>query len=96
MRAVGLKQLKNKLSEYVRIAASGETILVTDRDRVVAELIPPQAGRSHELKDAMLSEAIQKGWISPPLWPQSNVPPRKPVAKFQALMEELQLDREDS
>jgi len=38
MRAVGLKVLKNKLSEYVRLAASGETVLVTDRDRVVAEL----------------------------------------------------------
>ena len=46
MRAVGLKILKNKLSEYVRLAASGETVLVTDRDRVVAEIIPPRADRS--------------------------------------------------
>ena len=38
MRAVGLKTLKNKLSEYVRLVAGGETVLVTDRDRVVAEL----------------------------------------------------------
>ena len=41
MRSVGLKVLKNKLSKYVRLAAAGETVLVTDRDRVVAELIPP-------------------------------------------------------
>ena len=40
MRAVGIKALKNKLSEYVRVAADGETILVTHRDRVVAELGP--------------------------------------------------------
>ena len=46
MRSVGLKVLKNKLSEYVRLAAGGETVLVTDRDRVVAEIVPPQAGRS--------------------------------------------------
>ena len=26
MRSVGIKVLKNKLSEYVRIAASGETV----------------------------------------------------------------------
>ena len=39
MRSVGLKVLKNKLSEYVRLAASGETVLVTDRDRVVAAAI---------------------------------------------------------
>jgi antitoxin (DNA-binding transcriptional repressor) of toxin-antitoxin stability system len=31
MRAVGLKILKNRLSEYVRLAAAGETVLVTDR-----------------------------------------------------------------
>jgi prevent-host-death family protein len=40
MRSVGINILKNKLSEYVRLAASGETVLVTDRDRVVAELVP--------------------------------------------------------
>src|SRR5215831_5893480 len=45
MRAVGLKVLKNKLSEYVRLAASGETVLITDRDRVVAELVPPAVTR---------------------------------------------------
>jgi len=39
---VGLKVLKNKLSEHVRAAAAGETVLVTDRDRVVAEPIPPR------------------------------------------------------
>ena len=29
MRKVGLKILKNKLSEYVRLVASGETVLIT-------------------------------------------------------------------
>ena len=43
MRTVGLKILNSKLSEYIRLAASGETVLVTDRDRVVAEIIPPQS-----------------------------------------------------
>jgi hypothetical protein len=32
-----LKVLKTKLSEYVRLAAGRETVLVTDRDRVVAD-----------------------------------------------------------
>lgn len=40
MKAVGIKVLKAKLSEYVRLAKSGETILVTERDEVVAELRP--------------------------------------------------------
>ena len=40
MKAVGIKVLKAKLSEYVRMAKAGETILVTERDEVVAELRP--------------------------------------------------------
>ena len=42
MRSVGVKVLNSRLSEYVRLAASGETVLVTDRDRVVAEIGPPK------------------------------------------------------
>ena len=40
VKAVGIKQLKAKLSEYVRLVRSGETILVTERDQIVAELRP--------------------------------------------------------
>jgi antitoxin (DNA-binding transcriptional repressor) of toxin-antitoxin stability system len=42
MKVVGLKVLKNRLSEYVRLAAGGERVLVTDRQRVVAEVVPPR------------------------------------------------------
>ena len=40
MKVVGIKQLKARLSEYVRLAKAGETVLVTERDEVVAELGP--------------------------------------------------------
>ena len=94
MRSVGLKVLKNKFSEYVRLAAAGETVLVTDRDRVVAELIPPRAGRSPLLADATLAEAVRKGWITPPVLPaQEEPPPRLPVAPLGVLPGELGLDR---
>jgi antitoxin (DNA-binding transcriptional repressor) of toxin-antitoxin stability system len=95
MRAVGLKTLRNKLSEYVRLVANGETVLVTDLDRVVAELVPPRAGRAEFLADAMLAEAVCKGWLTPPALVGTGPPPRKPVASFRALMEELERDRED-
>ena len=51
MRAIGLKVLKNKLSEYVRLAAGGEVVLITDRDRVVAEIVPPAIGRGQMVDD---------------------------------------------
>ena len=95
MRAVGLKVLKNKLSEYVRLAASGEVVLVTDRDRVVAELVPPREGRSPLLADAMLADAVRNGWISAPVAPAAGAPPRLPVAPLAEILSQLDRDRSD-
>jgi len=75
--------------------ASGETVLVTDRDRVVAELIPPREGRSPFLADAMLAEAVRRGWITPRALPPSGPPPRSPVAPLKDILAELEADRED-
>jgi antitoxin (DNA-binding transcriptional repressor) of toxin-antitoxin stability system len=95
MRAVGLKTLKNKLSEYIRLAAGGETVLVTDRDRVVAEIVPPQSGRADLLGDAQLADAVRRGWLRPPLLPGAGAPPRATVAKLADLLRELASDRGD-
>ncbi len=94
MRSVGLKVLKNKLSEYVRLAAGGETVLVTDRDRVVAELTPPRAGRAEWVDDAQLAAMVREGLIRPSLLSRGTVPPRQPVAPTEELLSELTADRE--
>ncbi len=93
MRAVGIKTLKNRLSEYVKMAAGGEVIVVTDRDHVVAELVPPKSDRSVDTADALLAEAVRKGWVRPPTLSPDEPPPRIPVAKFKALLKELVQDR---
>ncbi len=95
MRAVGIRDLKNRLSEYVRIASAGERVLVTDRDRVVAELVPPESGRAEMLADAVLAEAVRQGWLSPPLIVGTQPPERLPVAGFSELMRELDADRDE-
>jgi antitoxin (DNA-binding transcriptional repressor) of toxin-antitoxin stability system len=41
MKAVGLRELKNRLGRYVDEVRRGKVILVTDRGEVVAELRPP-------------------------------------------------------
>ena len=94
MRAVGVKVLKNRLSEFVRLAAAGETILVTDRERVVAELVPPRQGRQSVLADAVLADAVRQGWITAPLIAPSTPPPNTPVAPLADLIRELRDDRE--
>jgi antitoxin (DNA-binding transcriptional repressor) of toxin-antitoxin stability system len=95
MRAVGLKILKNRLAEYVRIARGGETVLVTDHDRVVAELGPPRPDRTGWAGDVLLAEATRKGWITPPAIPVGGPPPRRPVADRETLLRELAADRGD-
>jgi antitoxin (DNA-binding transcriptional repressor) of toxin-antitoxin stability system len=41
MITVGIRELKNRLSEHLRMVRRGEEILVTDRGEVVAELRQP-------------------------------------------------------
>lgn len=94
MRSVGIKVLKNKLSEYIRIVAQGETVLVTDRDRVVAEITPPRAGRGEAVTDAVLAEAVRKGWVVPPVIGR-RVMPRMPVASLDEILNDLAEQRGD-
>jgi antitoxin (DNA-binding transcriptional repressor) of toxin-antitoxin stability system len=93
MITVGLKVLKNRLSEYIRAVSSGEIVLVTDRDRVVAEIRAP-AGRGPLVSDAHLAEAMRRGWVSAPVMPSPSVPPRAPVAPLSEILSELERDRD--
>jgi antitoxin (DNA-binding transcriptional repressor) of toxin-antitoxin stability system len=95
MRAVGLKTLKNQLSEYVRLAAAGETVLVTDRDQVVAQLGPPEAVRSRAVGDALLADAVRQGLVTPAALPPGLPPERRPVARRDDILRELAADREE-
>ena len=94
MRSVGIKVLNSRLSEYVRVAASGETVLITDRDRIVAELGPPHATRSPLLADALLADVVRSGWLTPPVLTSSAPPPTPPaVAPLHELLAELGEER---
>ena len=75
MKAVGIRELKNRLSEYIRQVRSGEEILVTDRGEVVAELRPPHAphpeGEYPELlRMAREGRVTLGGPNSPDLYPE--------------------------
>ncbi|MBI4230364.1 MAG: type II toxin-antitoxin system Phd/YefM family antitoxin [Planctomycetes bacterium] len=94
MRSVGIRNLKDRLSEYVRLASAGETVLVTERDRVVAELCPPRHGRAGDVHDALLAEAVRQGWVSLPALRAGVLPPRIPVAPLDEILEDLARDRD--
>ena len=96
MRTVGLKVLKNKLSEYVRLAAQGETVLIADRDRVVAELVPPRTTRSGEIADALLADLVRRGVVTPALLPPGpRLTPPTRTTRLEQLLNELDRDRMD-
>jgi prevent-host-death family protein len=42
MRTVGSRELKNRLGRYLGLVGRGETIIVTDRGKPVAHLVPPE------------------------------------------------------
>lgn len=44
MRTVGVRELKAHLSRVLRDVQAGESVLVTDRGRVIAEMRRPDAG----------------------------------------------------
>jgi prevent-host-death family protein len=93
VRSVGLKALKNKLSEYVRLASRGEVILVTDRDKVVAELVPPRDTRADLVSDATLAQLVRTGVLAPPLYPPSPPPRATRTSTLAELLAELDADR---
>ncbi len=41
LKTVGIKELKNNLSAYLRDVRGGATVLVSDRDSIVAEMHKP-------------------------------------------------------
>lgn len=59
---MGIRELKNRLSEYLRQVQGGERVLVTDRGRVIAELRPP-GERGETLPYPGLHEMARQGLV---------------------------------
>jgi prevent-host-death family protein len=56
---VGVRELKAKLSEYLAAAAAGGDVVVTDRGRPVARLVPFGS-------TSAIERGITDGWIEAP------------------------------
>jgi prevent-host-death family protein len=71
---VGVRELKERLSEYLERAARGEHLTVTERGRPKAVLGPLPGGDN-------LARGIAEGWIKPP---RSPGPVPSPPARARA------------
>lgn len=67
MEPVGIRELKNNLSHYVRQVEGGKRISVTAHGRVVAELVPPgtRATASRKTKLSRYEQLVADGVIRP-------------------------------
>lgn len=79
MERVGIRELRQNASEYVRRAEAGEIIEVTDRGRPVARLAPLPEGES--IFDRLIAEgkmtpaSADIGSLGPPLAPTRGARP---------------------
>jgi antitoxin (DNA-binding transcriptional repressor) of toxin-antitoxin stability system len=64
MKTVGIRELKNRLSEYLRQVRSGESVLVTDRGEVIAEFSPPGRGLADASVPAGLLGLARRGLLT--------------------------------
>ena len=86
---VGVRELKQHLSEYLDRAARGETIRVTDRG-IPKAVLGPLPGRLR------IDEGIAEGWITPARKP-GPLPPVtfERVTPLRSTEEAIAEDRED-
>lgn len=89
MTSVGVAELRQHLSKYLRLVGQGERLVVTDRNRAVAELGPPPS--TGEALDRLIAE----GRVSRPV--RAGLPePLDLAGDAQALSRALDEIRGDS
>ncbi len=94
-----MKQLKARLSEYLRLVKTGETILVTERDEVVAEMRPARrrVRAADELEDILeaLSDAgdVTRSALPKRSWSWRSRGIGLPAGTALELMDEIRSER---
>lgn len=101
MKAVGVKELKARLSEYLRSVRAGTTILVTDRSEVIAELRP--ASRRGAVADSVgatldtLADAgqVTRARVAKGTWQWKPVPLNLPRGAALEALDAIRADRDE-
>ena len=97
MTSVGIRELKARLSSYVRRVRRGEVIRVTDRGEVVAELRPPSSAGSVPVELAGLHELARRGVLRLGKSNRGMRYPRPPVRLPEGMAKTtLDAEREDA
>lgn len=60
---IGIRELKDRLSEILHRASSGEKFTITHHGRPLCEISPTQAIQVR--RPAYLEKGVQEGWLTP-------------------------------
>ena len=66
MGSVGVRELKNRLTHYLRRAMQGEEVIVTDRGKPVALLQPVESAKQVTSREARLAQLAAQGFLTLP------------------------------
>ena len=77
MSTVGVKELKNRLTTYLRKTKQGEEVIVTERGKPIALIQPIQSARQAESLEARLARLSAQGSV--------RLPSRKPLRKVRRI-----------
>jgi antitoxin (DNA-binding transcriptional repressor) of toxin-antitoxin stability system len=61
MKVVGIRQLKNRLSQYLRMACPGEEIVMTDRGEAITALREVDSSKSATQLAPSLTAPVRQG-----------------------------------
>lgn len=98
MRDVGIRELKAQLSRVVREVEEGETVIVTDRGRPIAEIRPVAVAPPAEEHPGLLKMAREGRLVLPQVrnHPGLYERPRRPLGRpHPSIQELLDAGRED-
>lgn len=71
---VSIRELKSRLSHYLRLTRNGESLVITDRGVPIGRIVP--MGQDLGQRMAAMCESGQAQWNG------RKLPPRKPSAKL--------------
>ncbi len=93
MKRAKIAELKNNLSRYLEHVRGGGTVLVLDRDRPVAQIVPLRRGRDSTRAKERLARLERRGLIRRgtgglPDWVGRRKPPRLRGSLLKDLLDE--------
>jgi prevent-host-death family protein len=95
MISVGVRELKNQLSQYLQYVKDGERVLVTEHNRIIAEIVEPEQQEADTEIEQKLLQLSREGEVILAKRNKSRVslPETKETLDWETVYNEVRSDR---